>query len=109
MANRVIIVGSDIDVPVAMQPVVVSTVMVQATGQAVLGACKLYWIACSPDSTGSEFELHDGIALNPPEVYCHFDNDRHSEHIHISPPMQFTLGIWVAKFDKIKCLHFGYV
>ena len=90
-------------------PAVVRTVRAVATGPAVARACKLYWIACSPDSAGSEFQLTDADAPGGVEVYCHFDDDRHSEHIHISPPMQFDTGIYVEKFDKIQCLHFGYV
>jgi len=90
-------------------PAVVSTVRVTGIEQAVARACKLYWIACSPDAPGSEFELQDGIGATPPEVYCHFDDDRHSEQLVLSPPMQFEKGIWVSKFDKMKCLYFGYV
>lgn len=90
-------------------PAVVSTIRAVATGLVVLGVCKLYWIVCSPDAPGSEFELSDDTDGSTIEVYCHFDSDKHSEHLPLSPPMQFTNGIWVKKFDKIKCLHFGYL
>jgi len=90
-------------------PAVVVTARAVATGQVVLGACKLYWIVCSPDAAGSEFELSDDLDGSTAEVYCHFDTDKHSEHLALNPPMPFATGIYVKKFDKIKCLHFGYV
>ena len=90
-------------------PAVVRTVRVVALGQAVLGACKLYWIACSPDAPGAEFELTDDTATPGIVVYDHFDNDKHSEQLPLSPPMQFTKGIWVEKLDHIHSLVFGYV
>ena len=90
-------------------PASVLSIRAAATGSIVARACKLYWIVCSPDSAGSEFELTDNTVAGGTEVYCHFDDNRHSEHLLISPPMQFTKGIYVAKFDKIQCLHFGYV
>jgi len=91
------------------EPASVVTKSKVATGQVIAGAHKLYWIACSPDSTGSEFELSDDTDGSTANVYCHFDSDKHSEHLSLSPPMQFSTGIYVKKFDKIKCLHFGYI
>ncbi len=90
-------------------PAAVYTIRAIATGSIVARPCKLYWIVCSPDAPGSEFELLDNTILAGTEVYCHFDSDRHSENLALSPPMQFTKGIYVSKFDKIKCLHFGYI
>ena len=90
-------------------PASVRTIRATGTGSIIAVPCKLYWIICSPDSAGSEFELLDNTILAGTEVYCHFDSDRHSEHLIISPPQQFTVGLYVSKFDKIKCLHFGYL
>ena len=89
-------------------PTFVYTIRATGTGLVLAGVHNLYWIVCSPDAAGSEFELLDNTILAGTEVYCHFDSDRHSEHLTLSPPMQFTFGIYVSKFDKIKCLHFGY-
>ncbi|MBA7560974.1 hypothetical protein ES708_02608 [subsurface metagenome] len=91
------------------KPAVVSVIRATDTGSLVARACKLYWIVCSPDAPGSEFELLDNTILAGTEVYCHYDSDKHSEHLILSPPQQFTKGIYVSKFDKIKCLHFGYI
>jgi len=91
------------------KPAVVETIRAVGTGSLVARACKLHWIVCSPDAPGSEFELLDNTILAGTEVYCHFDSDKHSEHLTLSPPMQFKIGIYVSKFDKIKCLHFGYI
>lgn len=91
------------------KPAVVRTVRAVAAGQGVLGACKLYWIACSPDGPGAEFEITDAIAIDGAVVYDHFDNDKHSEQLPLDPPMQFTTGIWIEKFDHIHSLTFGYI
>lgn len=90
-------------------PAVVFTIRATGTGSIVARPCKLYWIVCSPDSTGSEFELLDNTILAGTEVFCHFDSDKHSEILYLSPPQDFTKGIYISKFDKIKCLHFGYI
>lgn len=91
-------------------PAVVTTTSMLGTGQVgPAGAHKLYWVVCSPDAPGSEFELSDDTDGSTAEVYCHFDSDKHSEHLPLDPPMPFTNGIYVKKFDKIKCLHFGYI
>ncbi|GAI64200.1 unnamed protein product [marine sediment metagenome] len=90
-------------------PAVVEPVRVIALGQAVLGACKLYWIACSPDAPGAEWEITDATETLQPIVYDHFDNDKHSDQLPISPPIPFTEGIWVEKFDHIHSLTFGIV
>lgn len=93
----------------ADNPTFVYTKRAVGVGSVIAGVHNLYWIVCSPDSAGSEFELTDNTVAGGTEVYCHFDSDRHSEHLTLSPPMQFTKGIYVSKFDKIKCLHFGYI
>lgn len=86
-----------------------TTVRRVAAGAVVAGAHNLYWISCSPDGPGSEFELTDAIAGGGAVVFDHFDADRHSEIIHLDPPMKFTAGIWVEKFDHIHSLVFCYV
>jgi len=80
-----------------------------AVGQAVDRACKLYWIACSPDAPAAEWQLADKIGAGGAIVYDHFDNDKHSEQLLFTPPMPFIYGIWVLKFDKMFSLVFGYI
>jgi len=86
-----------------------TTVRKTAAGQAIAGARKLYWIACSPDSPGAEWELTDAIAGGGAVVYDHFDPDKHSEHLVFDPPMKFATGIWIEKFDHMRSLVFCYV
>jgi len=90
-------------------PEAVVTVRLVAAGQAIAGAHKLYWVACSPDSPGAEWTLTDDIGIGGDVVYDHFDSDKESEHLKFDPPMQFTKGIWVEKFDHMHSLTFGYV
>jgi len=86
-----------------------TTVRKTAAGAVVAGAHNLYWVACSPDAPGAEFELTDAIAGGGAIVFDHFDPDKHSEVIHLDPPMKFATGIWVEKFDHIHSLVFCYV
>lgn len=91
------------------EPAVVSTARVTGTVVAVPNACKLYWVACSPDAPAAEWQLADNDAVAGAIVYDHFDPDRHSEQLIFHPPMQFTKGIAVIKFDKMFSLVFGYI
>ena len=109
MANRVIIVGSDIDVPIAKQPEYVSTRRRLVPGQAVPWPCVLYWIGCSPDSPGAGWEITDSLIILGNIVYDHFDPDKHSEQLIFDPPIRFTVGIFIEKFDHMHSLTFGYV
>lgn len=86
-----------------------TTIRKTVAGAVVAGAHNLYWIACSPDGPGSEFELTDAIAGGGAVVFDHFDPDKHSEVIHLDPPMKFATGIWIEKFDHIHSLTFCYV
>lgn len=90
-------------------PAVVRNIRKTAVGPVVAGAHKLYWVACSPSAPGAEWQLTDDIAGGGAIVYDHFDPDKHSDHLIISPPMQFITGIWVEKFDHMFSLVFGYV
>ncbi|MBA7716844.1 hypothetical protein ES703_125926 [subsurface metagenome] len=82
-------------------PAVVRTARLVAEDTGIAGAHKLYWIACSPDAPAAEWQLADNNAVAGAIVYDHFDPDRHSEHLVFHPPMQFTVGIAVIKFDKM--------
>jgi len=84
------------------------TVRKTAAGAVVAGDHYLYWVACSPDSPGAEWELTDAIAGGGAVVYDHFDPDKHSEHLNFDPPMHFTTGIWIEKFDHMHSLLFCY-
>jgi len=86
-----------------------TTIRVAAAGAVVAGAHNLYWVACSPDSPGAEWELTDAIAGGGAVKYDHFDPDKHSEHLIFDPPMKFTTGIWIEKFDHMHSLVFCYV
>lgn len=86
-----------------------TTVRKTAAGAVVAGARKLFWIACSPDAPGGEWELTDAIAGGGAVVYDHFDVDKHSEHLVFDPPMKFTTGIWIEKFDHMHSLVFCYI
>ncbi|GAG98845.1 unnamed protein product, partial [marine sediment metagenome] len=86
-----------------------TTIRKTAVGQAIAGAHHLYWIACSPDAPGAEWVLTDGIAGGGPIKYDHFDNDKHSEHLSFDPPIKFTTGIWIEKFDHMHSLVFCYI
>lgn len=90
-------------------PIGATTLRVTAAGQVDdAGAKKLYWISCSPDAPGAEFELSDATEALQPVVFDHFDPDKHSEIINFDPPMEFANGIWVEKFDHIHSLVFCY-
>lgn len=69
----------------------------------------VYWISCSPDAPGAEWELSDATEAAQPIVYDHFDPDKHSEHLHFDPPYPFSNGIWVEKFDHMKSLVVCYI
>jgi len=86
-----------------------TTVRHTAAGAVVAGSHNLYWISCSPDAPGAEFELTDAIAGGGAVVFDHFDPDKHSEIINLDPPMKFATGIWIEKFDHIHSLVFCYV
>lgn len=91
----------------AIQP---TRTRVTATGRVgVAGAKTLFWIACSPDDPGGEWEITDADAGGGDVVYDHFDQDRSSEQLDFNPPMEFATGIWVEKFDHMKSLVFCYV
>jgi len=91
------------------EPAVVSDKRMVATGLVIAGAHNLYWVGCSPDSPGAEWELTDAIAGGAAVVYDHFDSDKHSEQLLFNPPMRFVTGIYVEKFDHMHSLVFGYV
>ncbi|MBA7607940.1 hypothetical protein ES703_15110 [subsurface metagenome] len=90
-------------------PAVVRTLRLVAEDTGIAGAHKLYWIACSPDSPGAEWQLTDATAPGGAIVYDHFDPDKHSEQLIFAPPMQFNTGIWIEKFDHMHSLVFGYI
>ncbi|MBA7648416.1 hypothetical protein ES703_56202 [subsurface metagenome] len=85
-----------------------TTIRKTAAGAVVGGAHRLFWVACSPDAPAAEWELTDAVGGGQPVVYDHFDNDRHSEQLIFDPPMKFTTGIWIEKFDHMKSLTFCY-
>lgn len=85
-----------------------TTLRKTAAGAVVAGVRKLFWIACSPDAPGAEFELTDAIAGGAAVVFDHFDPDKHSEIINFDPPMKFANGIFIEKFDHIHSLTFCY-
>ena len=78
-------------------------------GAVVAGARKLFWISCSPDAPGAEFELTDAVGGGQPVKLDHFDPDKHSEIINFDPPIKFSTGIWIEKFDHIHSLVFCYI
>ena len=90
-------------------PIGATVAPVAAAGAVAAGARDIYWIACTPDDPNAEWELSDDTDGSTAEVYCHFDSDKHSEHINFDPPMHFSTGIYVKKFDHIKCLHICYI
>lgn len=109
MPNRVIIVGSDIDVPITVIPPTVTVWRMTGAGRVGPGGAKtLHWIACSPDSPSAEWELTDAAGPGGAVVYDHFDSDKHSEHLHFDPPMEFAVGIYIEKFDHMHSLVFCY-
>lgn len=86
-----------------------TTVRHTAAGAVVAGAHNLYWVACSPDSPSAEWELSDDLDGSTAAVYDHFDSDKHSEHLIFDPPMKFSTGIYIKKFDHMHSLVFCYV
>lgn len=94
---------------VAKGAIAPTRIRMTATGRVgVAGAKKLFWLACSPDGPSAEWEITDADAGGGAVVYDHFDADKHSDHIDFNPPMEFTTGIWVEKFDHMKSLVFCY-
>jgi len=86
-----------------------TTVRYAAIGAVISGARKLFWVACSPDAPGAEWELSDDLDGSTAAVYDHFDNDKHSEHLIFDPPMKFSTGIYIKKFDHMHSLTFCYI
>lgn len=92
----------------ADNPTFVYTRRRMVAGLVIAGVHNLYWIGCSPDSPSAEWELTDADVGGGAVVYDHFDNDKHSEQLIFDPPMKFTVGIYVEKFDHMHSLTFGY-
>jgi len=85
-----------------------TTLRKTVAGAVVAGVRKLFWISCSPDAPGAEFELTDATEALQAIVFDHFDPDKHSEMINFDPPMKFANGIWIEKFDHMHSLIFCY-
>lgn len=131
MPNRVIIVGSDIDVPISVDPAVgirvnnyvwnhitglweeapavVTTRIMRAAGQVAAGAHKLYWISCNPSAGNSEWKLTDATAGGAFVVLEHFHTTRESHNTNLIPPMNFTTGIYLETFVAMTSMTFGYI
>ncbi len=109
MPNRVIIVSSDIDIPVAVQPSEVTTARLVAVGQVVAGAHKLYWISMNPSAGASVFELTDDITGLTAVVLDHYHAGRESHVFNAQPPMPFTTGIYLKTLTNMTSIIFGYV
>lgn len=109
MANRVIIEGSDIDVPVAIVPASVTTKRMVGAGQVVAGTHKLYWIDCNPSAGNSVWELSDDTDGLSATVLDEFHTSRESHMINLNPPMPFTTGVYLKVFTNMTSVTFGYV
>ena len=109
MPNKVIIVGSDINVPVSSQPAEVTTIRMVAAGQVAPGAHKLCWISCNPSAGLSLWELTDAIAGGGVVLLDCYSTARETKLGVLSPPMPFATGIWLETLTNVTGITFGYI
>jgi len=92
------------------QPAAVTTVRMVAVGQVgVAGAHKLYWISCNPSAGLSLWELTDAIAGGGVVVLDCYSTARETKQGVLSPPMQFSTGIYLETLTNVTGITFGYI
>lgn len=89
-------------------PAVVTTVRMVAAGQVAAGAHKLHWVDCNPSAGNSVWALTDAIAALGAIVLDEFHTARNSHCINLSPPMDFSVGIYLETFTNMTSVTFGF-
>jgi len=90
-------------------PAAVVTKRMDAVGQVVPGAHKLYWLHMNPSAGSSILELTDDTAGAGTVMYDDFHTDREG-HLHqFNPPIPFSDGIYLETFTNLTSVIFGYV
>lgn len=90
-------------------PTFVYTNRLVAAGQVVVGVHNLYWIACNPSASDSEWALSDDTTGGTAIVLDHFYSGREGHVFLLSPPMKFGTGIYLKSVNKMTSMTFGYV
>ena len=90
-------------------PACVTSKRMVAVGQVVAGIHKLYWVECTPSGPTALWDLSDDLDGLGAIVLSHFDTDKHSDILQLSPPMRFVTGIYLKTFTAMTSVTFGYI
>ena len=91
-------------------PAVVTTQRMIAVGQVgAAGAHKLYWVSMNPSGPNSVLVLTDDTAVLGATVFDMYHATRDHMHMVLSPPMDFTAGIWIETLTNFTSVMFGYI
>ena len=90
-------------------PASVVTKRLTAAGLVVAGKHKLYWVSCNTGAVNSVWELTDAVAALGTVVLSCYSSSRESKMGVLSPPMQFSTGIYCETFTNMTSMVFGYV
>lgn len=80
-----------------------------ATGSAVSGACKVYWMTIAVDDDHGKLDLSDGTSSGTTiwtwEDYVGVAGGTQN----FDPPMPFATGIYIETFYHLGAVTFGYL
>lgn len=91
------------------EPAVVNTIRLVAVGQVAAGAHKLYWVTICPFAANWGIEVSDDTTGLTATVWDAWDDLKSSFHVVLSPPMNFTTGIYLKAMGNPVAVTFGYI